>query len=320
MTTQRSATIERLRERAQLLAAIRRFFADRRVLEVETPVLSTAGTTDPAIDGIVAAVTGPGGGRRYLHTSPEHAMKRLLADGIGDCYQLCRVFRDGELGRWHQPEFTLLEWYRVGWTEVELMDEVADLLVHVLDTAGAAPRIERLSYADAFERALGVDPHRGAGGLRERLLERGVDVPAGLGRDALLDLALATVVSKRFARDGFTFVYDYPASQCALAEIKPLEPPVAARFELFAGDVELANGFRELTDAAEQARRFDADLAARRAAGRTLPPVDRELLAALERGLPACAGVAVGVDRLAAIAAGADGLAGVMSFVHGAGA
>lgn len=316
MATQRAATVERLRQRAKLLATVRQFFSDRGVLEVETPALSASATTDPAIVSVVTAASGLGPARHHLHTSPEHAMKRLLSDGIGDCYQICRVFRDGELGRWHQPEFTLLEWYRVGWTELDLMDEVEALLDCVLGQTATRPPIERVSYADAFGRALGVDPHGDAPALKERLLERRIDVPSGLGRDELLDLALATVVAESLSSDGLTFVYDYPASQCALAEIKRLDPPVAARFELFAGSLELANGFRELTDAKEQQRRFAAELEKRRDRNLDLPPVDTELLAALERGLPACAGVAVGIDRLAALAAGAGSLADVMSFVH----
>jgi lysyl-tRNA synthetase class 2 len=189
-------------------------------------------------------------------------MKRLLAAGSGDIYQICRVFRDDELGRWHQPEFTLLEWYRVG-----------------------------LSAA-------------------------GIDVPAGLRHDALLDLALCTVVIAGFDAAALVFVYDYPASQAALARVKPGHPPVAARFEVFSRGIELANGFHELGDANEQRRRFVADLDARRRANRHVPPLDEELLAALAAGLPDCAGVAVGLDRLIALATGQTDVASALSLAH----
>jgi elongation factor P--(R)-beta-lysine ligase len=312
MTYAASATLATLRRRAELIARIRGFFAARGVLEVETPALSSAGIPDLALDSVIASARSLGPRPQYLHTSPEYAMKRLLAADSGDIYQLCRVFRDDELGRWHQPEFTMLEWYRVGWDDERLMREVEELLGAVV----APRRVTRIRYFEALERALGVGAAAESGDLIERLVARGVDVPAGLGHDALLDLAFATVVVEELDRDAFTFVHDYPASQAALARLKPGLPPVAARFEVFAGGVELANGFHELTDAAEQRRRFEAELAARRRSGRHVPPLDDALLDALARGLPDCAGVAVGVDRLVALALGLDGVAGAMSFAH----
>jgi lysyl-tRNA synthetase class 2 len=301
-----------LRGRAEVNARIRAFFAARGVLEVETPALSSAGISDVALDSITAHARSLGPRPLYLHTSPEYAMKRLLAAGSGDIYQLCRVFRDDELGRWHQPEFTMLEWYRVGWDDERLMGEVEDLLGTVV---GARP-IERTTYSQALEQGLGIGATGETRQLVERLVKRGVDVPAGLSHDAILDLAFATVVVEQFARDAFTFVHDYPASQAALARLKAGEPPVAARFEVFAGAIELANGFHELTDAAEQRRRFEAELAARRRAGRHVPPLDEQLLEALALGLPDCAGVAVGVDRLVALALGLDGVSAAMSFAQ----
>ncbi len=309
-----SASFATLRRRAEINALIRAFFAARRVLEVETPALSAAGISDLALESVTASARSLGPRPHYLQTSPEYAMKRLLATGSGDIYQLCRVFRDDELGRWHQPEFTMLEWYRVGWDDVQLMAEVEDLLTAVVGRR----RIARVSYSEALEQAIGVGAAAETKQLIERLSQRGIDVPRGLSHDAVLDLAFATVVVEGFARDAFTFVRDYPASQAALARLKPGAPAVAARFEVFAGAVELANGFHELTDAAEQRRRFESELAARARAGRHVPPIDEALLDALAQGLPDCAGVAVGVDRLVALALGLDGIGAAMSFVHSA--
>jgi lysyl-tRNA synthetase class 2 len=309
------APLATLRLRAELLARIRAFFAARGVLEVETPALSPSGVSDLALESVTATVRSLGTRPLYLHTSPEYAMKRLVANGSGDIYQLARVFRDDELGRWHQPEFTLLEWYRVGWDDAALMTEVEDLLHHVLARGSGARRAVRTSYADACVRALGLPPTSPTAALVAAIRERGIDVPAGLGHDAVLDLAFSTLVAPGFAPGALTFVHDYPASHAALARLKPGSPPVAARFEVFAGEIELANGFAELTDAAEQRRRFEAELEARRREGRAVPPLDEAFLASVGR-LPPCAGVAVGVDRLVALAAGADSVAAAMSFAH----
>lgn len=302
-----------------MLAAVRHFFAARRVLEVETPALSPAGATDPAIESIAATARSLGSAPLYLHTSPEFAMKRLLAAGSGDIFEVCRVFRDDELGRWHEPEFTLLEWYRVGFDDERLMSEVAELIGAALATAGEAVprRAVRVRYAAALELALGATPDAPTAELVARLAHGGIDVPPGLAHDAVLDLAFATVVVAGFDPTALTFVHDYPASQAALARLKPTTPPVAARFEVFCGGVELANGFHELTDPVEQRRRFEAERATRVRAGRHAPPLDEELLAALAAGLPDCAGVALGFDRLVALALGSASVAAAMSFAHG---
>lgn len=310
----RSASNAMLRFRAGILSRIRAFFDARGALEVETPALSAAAVTDLHLDSIAAEVRSLG--RRYLHTSPEYPMKRLLADGVGDIYQICRVFRDGEIGRWHQPEFTLLEWYRVGWDEHRLMDEVEALLGPVLSGSDTAAPARRLRYRDAFAAALGVDPFDPHCPLAAALSGHGTDVPEDLERHELLDLAFSTVIAPRFETGRLTFVHDFPPEQAALARIRDGTPPVAARFEAFAGGIELANGFAELIDAEEQRQRFERELAARRVRGRAEPPVDETFLAALAQGLPECAGVAVGVDRLVAVAAGAPGVAAALSFVH----
>lgn len=318
MTYVATASHDTLRRRARILASIREFFAERRVLEVETPALSSAGVTDPALENVSALVASLGARPQYLHTSPEFAMKRLLAAGCGDIYQICRVFRDDELGRWHQPEFTLLEWYRVGWDEKRLMTEVEALLATALAADGNSKphRSIRIRYSAAIEAALGVGADAPTVEIEARLAAAGIDVPPNLSHDALLDLTLSTVVLGSFDAAALVFVYDYPASQAALARIKPGEPPVAARFEVFSRGIELANGFHELGDATEQRRRFTADLDARRSAGRDVPPLDEDLLAALATGLPDCAGVAVGIDRLVALATGQTDVASVVSFAH----
>jgi lysyl-tRNA synthetase class 2 len=313
-----TASLETLRLRAELLAEIRRFCADRGLLEVETPALSAAGAPDPALEHMTVQAAGLGAEPCYLHTSPEVAMKRLLAADAGDIYQICRVFRDGELGRWHEPEFTLLEWYRVGWDEEQLMGEVESLLVTLLKPHRRLAPAVRMSYRDAFRDFLSVDPFADGPELRDALSREAIDIPADTAGDGLLDLALSQAIVPRLDPHAISFIYDFPASQAALARIKPQEPPVAARFEAFSGGIELANGFGELTDVAEHRKRFDAALALRHRGGRHGPPPDERFLEALLHGLPPCAGVAVGVDRVVALAAGLTGVAATMSFAHGA--
>jgi elongation factor P--(R)-beta-lysine ligase len=295
-----------------MLAAARTFFADRGILEVETPILSSASVSDPQIESLGTEVAGLG--RFYMGTSPEYAMKRLLAAGSGDIYQICKVFRDAERGRWHNPEFTLIEWYRLGFDDAALMTEVEALIGCLL-----APRqlaaAERLSYSAALERHAGVDAHAASEGeLTEAARRHGVVCHDELDRDAKLDLLMGLVVGPRLGLERPCFICDYPASQAALARLKPGLPSVAARFELYLNGVELANGFHELVNAAEQRARFDHDLALRRARGQVQPPLDERLLAALAAGVPECAGVALGFDRLVAIALGAPRLADAMAF------
>ena len=310
------ASMTTLRLRADLVASMREFFRQRNVLEVETPALSIAGCTDPNLEPLTTRAGGLGDRGLYLATSPEHAMKRLLAAGSGDIYQLCRVFRDGELGRWHQPEFMLLEWYRVGWDDKALVTEVEDLLRSLLEPHRPRTSTTRLSYRQAFRRYLDIDPGEDSGALAHRLANLGIAVPRDLDHDGLLDLALSTAIAPAFDPDSITFICDYPASQAALARLRTTTPPVAARFEAFSGGLELANGYAELTDSNEQRSRFEAEQRKRRDSGLPVPPVDEDLLAALAHGLPACAGVAVGVDRLVALAAGLDNVADTMSFAH----
>lgn len=311
-----SAGLEALRQRASTFAAIREFFAERGVLEVDTPWLVAAGAMDPNLQSLSVAYDGPGapsGGRLWLQTSPEHAMKRLLAAGAGSIYQITHAFRAGERGLLHNPEFTLLEWYRLGWDHHALMDEVAALCRHLLGDCA----VERLTYAQAFCIHLGVDPLEAPRRtLEARASELGLGraALAALGRDALLDLLLSHRVAPALGCGRLTFVYDFPASQAALARLRPDDPRVAERFELFSAGIELANGYHELTDAAEQRLRFDRERALRARLGLALPEIDERLLAAMEAGLPACAGVAMGLDRLIMRAFGASRIDEVLAF------
>ncbi|MDS4026589.1 MAG: EF-P lysine aminoacylase EpmA [Candidatus Contendobacter sp.] len=316
-----SADFATLRLRAELLARIRVFFAARGVLEVETPMLSAAAITEPNLASFGTVYSGPGsrhGQTLYLHTSPEFPMKRLLAAGSGCIYQIARVFRDGEAGRRHNPEFTLLEWYRVGFDHHRLMDEVAELVTELLAGRLALAEPERLSYRELFQHHLTLDPHRASVAELATCAEaRNVPIPPGMPTndpDPWLDLLLTHCIEPRLGVGRLTFVYDYPASQAALARLRPGDPPVGERFELYLNGVELANGFHELGDAGEQRRRFEAENAARRALGLPVMPVDENLLAALEAGLPNCAGVALGFDRLVMLATGRESLAKVLAF------
>ena len=310
-----------LQRRAQLLARTRAFFATRDVLEVETPVLSIAGATDPHIDSFRVCYNGPGarrGEQLYLHTSPEYPMKRLLAAGSGSIYQLTRVFRDAEAGRYHNPEFTLLEWYRVGMDYHCLMDETAELVAELLAIPGDRASPERLSYAHVFERYLDLDPHRStAAQLRACARARGIAGALQLSPDdpdPWRDLLLSHCIEPQLGQERLTFVYDYPATQAALARIQGDNPPVAQRFELYWRGIELANGFQELTDADEQRQRFEQDNRKREANGKSRVRPDENLIAALAAGMPECAGVALGFDRLLMHAVGANALSEVIAF------
>ena len=309
-----AASLDALRRRAAMLARAREFFAERGVLEVETPILSTAAVSDPQIESLTTQVKGVEA-RLYMNTSPEYAMKRLLAAGSGDIYQIGKAFRDAEHGRWHNPEFTLLEWYRLGFDDDDLMTEVETLLGRLLLPQRILAPAQRLSYAAALQLHAGVDAHGASEAELTAAAQRhGVACGAQLDRDAKLDLLMGLVVGPRLGLEGPCFIYDYPASQAALARLKPGLPAVAARFELYLGGLEIANGFHELANPEEQRRRFTQDLSVRGARGQTQPPLDEHLIAALRAGMPDCAGVALGFDRLVAIALDASRLADAMAF------
>lgn len=318
---QPTAKLGTLRLRAHLLANIRDFFHRRGILEVETPLLSQAATTDPNIESLVTHYVGPGfpkGADFYLHTSPEFAMKRLLAANSGPIYQIGKVFRQGEKGRFHNPEFTLLEWYRPGFSYRELMGEVRALVEEILKQYMPMPQSEELTYNEAFQQYAGIDAHQATPqDLINCMAQHGIkDVP-GLSlqdRDGILNLILSHVVEPHLGINKLTFIYDYPATQAALARIRPGPPKVAERFELYINGMEIANGFHELGDSDEQQHRFANDLGKRRSAELRQVPMDERLLAALNYGLPDCSGVALGIDRLCMIAAGVDNIQDVISF------
>lgn len=315
-----SASLEALQQRAELLARLRRYFAAQGVLEVETSLLSSSGIPDPHIPSFTTA-TGPDGeALRYLNTSPEFAMKRLLAAGSGPIFQVCKAFRCGEQGRHHSPEFTLLEWYRPGFDHLRLMDEV-DALVRTL-AEGLRPLgpTERLSYQACFQQYLQIDLLTADVSVLKTCAEaQGLDVALGQAdenRDAWLDLLLSHCIQPQLGKNGLTFIYDYPASQAALARIRRDGPPVAERFELFIDGIELANGYHELQDAQEQRSRFEADLLRRQAVNLEPVVLDERLLSALEAGLPACAGVALGLDRLQLVLTGCGHLQETLAFSY----
>jgi lysyl-tRNA synthetase class 2 len=312
-----AAVIEVLRGRAAMLERMRAYFASQEVLEVQTALLSAAAASDPQIESI--AMRPAGGGLRFLHTSPEFAMKRLLAAGIGDCYQVCPVFRDGEAGRLHNPEFTMVEWYRLDFGVAELQQDVDRLFRVACGELRSFAPSRTLTWTEAIVGSCGLDP--GAAGtaeIRAVLAARGIE-PSNAGgwdRDDWLDLLMGALVGPGLGHDSPVFIRDYPASQASLARLRVLPDgsSVAERFELYVDGLELANGFRELGDGLEQRRRFAHDQETRRRRGQVVNPLDERLLAALEHGLPNCAGVALGFDRLVMVVFRLPSLEAAMTF------
>jgi len=297
-----------------MLKDMRAFFDARDVLEVETPVLASAGNTEPHIESLKTIFREQS---CYLNTSPEFAMKRLLAAHGESIYQICKAFRDEELGQMHNPEFTMLEWYRPDFDMYQLMDEV-EALVQLLagDHSGT---FERLSYGQAFEKYASLNPHLAtANDCRDCAVQHGIEQPVGLDdqKDEWLDWLLTQLVLPCLPSDQFSFIYDYPASQCALARLRENDDGVivASRFELFFGEIELANGFHELSVSDEQRQRFETENKTRIAENKSAIKIDEHLLAALEYGLPDCAGVALGLDRLLMVLTGEVLIDEVLSF------
>ncbi|MGI3066926.1 elongation factor P--(R)-beta-lysine ligase [Vibrio diabolicus] len=313
---QPTASIDQLRQRATLIASIRQFFADRQVMEVDTPAMSHATVTDIHLHTFQTEFVGPGyadGSKLFFMTSPEFHMKRLLAAGSGCIYQINKAFRNEENGRYHNPEFTMLEWYRVGFDHHKLMDEMDDLLQLVLK-CGAA---QRMTYQQAFIDVLGVCPLEGSmTELKTAASKLGLSDIAEPeeDRDTLLQLLFSVGVEHKIGQDGPAFVYDFPASQAALAKINPQDHRVADRFEVYFKGIELANGFHELDNPKEQLARFEQDNAKRLDMGLKPQPIDYHLISALEAGLPDCAGVALGIDRLIMLALGCDHIDQVTAF------
>lgn len=328
-----TATRAMLERRAALLARARQFFAARGVLEVDTPIVVNAAVTDVHIDSARVQFAERPGAPHFMHTSPEYAMKRLLAAGSGDIYQICHVVRGLERGRHHNAEFTLVEWYRVGFSLDRLMDEVDALVRELLQDAARPLTSERLTYRDAFLRELQLDPFAATTQELARAARTIGFIPSGLDhgdsgprssdpgldhgderRNELLELLMGALVGPRLGTNALTFVHGYPASQAALARLDPREPRAALRFELYCKGMELANGFEELASATQQRTRFESDNTERQRLGRPQMVLDEHLLAALEHGLPECAGVALGFDRTLMLAAGSQDINDVLPF------
>ena len=333
---QPTASNEMLLARARMLKNIRAFFEARDVVEVETPLLSHYSSSDPHLDSLRSQFRDQ---FCYLNTSPEYAMKRLLASWGRPIFQICKAFRDDELGPNHNPEFTMLEWYQPGYDMPELMMQLAELIESLCyqfkhfsadSPVAAKPEFEYLSYQQAFEDFSGFNPHQATAQQCAQLaIKHDVEIPQGLGVDDdvndWLDWLLTQMILPAFKKDGFTFLYDYPASQCALAKIANNEGvngpmphgqklKVAKRFELFYGEVELANGFYELTDAAEQQQRFLMENEKRLQMGKESARIDENFISALNAGMPDCSGVAVGLDRLLMVLGDASCINQVLSF------
>jgi len=311
------ASLDMLRLRAQLLAAIRQFFTQRQVMEVETPALAHYASTEVHLDSFSTSLSGSDQSL-YLQTSPEYHMKRLLASGSGPIYQLGHAFRREESGRLHNPEFTMLEWYRPDFDHHQLMDEMQEFLQHVgLQSAGFG-ETRRISYASVFEQYAQLDPHTTEiAHIRKRATELGISIDNAdqlTDRDSWLDLILSHVIEPQLGQGEITFVYDYPASQASLARIRPDNPPIAERFEVYVRGIELANGFHELRDVVEQKQRLIQDQQHRQQLGLEVYELDPLFLAALAAGLPPCAGVALGLDRLLMLLTGVQTIDEVMAF------
>jgi lysyl-tRNA synthetase class 2 len=333
MGWQSAADRAALLERALMLKNIRAFFDAKDVIEVETPLLSHHCATDPHLESLSSRFRDQD---FYLNTSPEYAMKRLLAQWQQPIYQICKAFRDDELGQYHNPEFSMLEWYRPGFDMFALMDELSELVSVVISAVrddvnpgGVVPHVmaametepQRFTYQQAFEKFTGINPHTASSADCLQLAkEKNIEIPQGLTsadkRDEWLDWLLTQTVLPAFDKTGFIYLYDYPASQCSLAKvIKNEHPwPVAKRFELYFGETELANGFHELSDADEQMQRFQQENAVRRQQAKPVVPIDKHLIGALRSGLPDCSGVALGLDRLLMVKLGCKSIHQVLTF------
>ncbi len=308
------AELESMKKRARMLQSIRAFFAQHDVLEVDTPSISISAVTDLHIESFATEMQGQ---NYYLQTSPEYPMKRLLASGYPSIYQICKVYRREEQGIFHNPEFTMLEWYRLGFDYKQLMQEVSALLENLSAECGLKIKSEQISYQQAFMQTVNIDPlSTSVESCRQCCKQQQIEIPQGMSDDKVdewLDWILTQAVAPTFNKEGFTLLYDYPASQCALASISK-DGSVAERFEVFYGELELANGFNELTDASEQQKRFEDDNKNRQLAGLETMPIDESFLAALEAGLPECAGVAIGLDRLLMVLTGKAEISEVLAF------
>lgn len=308
------------KKRAFILAQVRAFFSEKNVIEVETPMLSNATVTDVHLDAFETRYNYAADSHfdkttaLYMQTSPEFAMKRLLASGYGCCFQIAKAFRHEQHGRYHNPEFTMLEWYRIGFNHFQLMDEVAELIGNIL----GCDQTERISYQALFVREVGIDPLTTDKEQLKVLISSYNKMSDWLileeSVDTLLQFIMAEIIEKKIGNDVPCFVFDFPASQASLAKIGKDDSRVAERFECYFRGVELANGFHELTDASQQIARFEMDNTHRTKLGKTPNEIDKHFVAALKHGLPACAGVALGIDRLVMLALSAPTIDNVITF------
>lgn len=316
MSWQPTAGVEAARSRAAMLRRVRAYFDVAKVLEVDTPALSSYASSDPQIESFEISTSAVARRPLFLHTSPEFCMKRLLCAGFPDIYSVSRVFRDGEAGRRHQPEFTMIEWYRRGFGLQAMIDDTVGMIHAAWPAANTAVEVAQHEYRDRFREAAGVDPFSASIDELAEAAQADARLRTSIGqdRDDWLDLLVSTRVAPGFASDRLTVLRHYPASQAALARLCPSDPCVADRFEIFLGPVELANGYVELGNAAEQSRRMQRDDDERRRRNRPVRPHDTLLLSALASGLPACAGVAVGLERLQMLHDGTDDIRDVIAF------
>jgi lysyl-tRNA synthetase class 2 len=314
MSWEPTASLDTLRLRARILSKIRAFFSDRDLLEVETPSLSQYGVTDAHIQAFSTQFDNRDRTNYYLQTSPEYAMKRLLAAGSGSIFQISKAFRNGECGHQHNPEFTMLEWYRIDFTHHQLMQEVSDIIELTL----GMPPAKHLSYKDAFLKHAGINPHSAsAQDLLDVLPHHNITLSFdgnNIDKDTALHLVMSHLIEPQLGADTPEFIYDFPASQAALAQIRQDTPPVAERFELYIDGIELANGFHELTDPVEQQQRFERDQHYRQSQGYSSMDIDHRFIQALQHGLPKCSGVALGIDRLLMLACEKKHIHEVISF------
>ncbi|MCZ6809072.1 MAG: EF-P lysine aminoacylase EpmA [Proteobacteria bacterium] len=320
MTTQPTwqplSSVASASRRSAMLKRARVFFEERNILEVDTPILSRFAASDPHIESIEVTLQLDPDKSWFLQTSPEYCMKRLLSAGYPDIFEICKVFRDAEAGRYHQPEFTMVEWYRLDFGLNDIVQDTLEFITTLVDAKRFDKAPMLLSHAEAFAEFAGIDSSTAdietlsAAAAADDQLKQSL----GDSRDDWLDLILAEKISSKFPTDRLTALCHYPASQAALSRICPDDASVADRFEVFAGDLELANGYVELVDAKEQSSRFEADQSARKLAGRPQRPIDRAFIAALASGLPACAGVAVGFDRVHMLNEGTGDIRQALSF------
>ena len=299
-----------------MLKRARAFFEERNILEVDTPILSRFAVSDPHIESIEVTLQLDPDKPWFLQTSPEYCMKRLLSAGYPDIYEICKVFRDAEAGRYHQPEFTMVEWYRLDFSLNDIMQDTLEFITTLVDAKRLNKAPMLLSHAEAFAEFAGIDSSTADIETLAAAAAADDQLKQSLGdrRDDWLNLILAEKISRKFPTDRLTALCHYPASQAALSRICPDDDSVADRFEVFAGDLELANGYVELVDAKEQSSRFEADQSARKLAGRPQRPIDRAFIAALASGLPACAGVSVGFDRVHMLNEGTGDIRQALSF------